>query len=172
MRSLVVIATLLLPAGSWACSYMPPSLFESDEILVDGADAIVMARVVGFEPEVHRPASQPRMAVFHFESVQVLKGEPPPRFDLQGFLATEGRDHRGDFEAHSMPEFWARHAANSGMPGDCNAYGMFSEGETYLIFLRKHSHLRAFENIRSEEDLWLKVVRLLVAARSRTSASR
>ena len=42
-------------------------------------------------------------------------------------------------------------------------YGIFHLGETYLLFLREQGHIMGFENVRSSEDLWLKVVEQIVA---------
>ena len=146
---------------------MPPnSLFESDLQLVSSTDAIVLARVIGLESAIYQPQFKRRKAVFHFETAEVIKGQPPSLFDLDGFVVADGVDASNDFNGHLNPEFWADHSANSIMPGDCKAYGIFSAGETYLIFLRQQPHVRSFENVRSQDDLWLRVVKLLVGSAS------
>lgn len=162
MRPLAVVAIFLLPAGSWACSVPPNSLFESDDALVQSADAVVLARVVGWDPAVTSPLAERRLALIHFEVEESLKGKAPQRFDLEGFATQETKDPKRDFDGHSMPEFWAGYDTNSVMPGDCKAYGVFESGGLYLIFLRQATHVRGFENVRSDQDLWLRVVRLLV----------
>lgn len=161
MRFLLHIAAILIPTSGFTCSYFPEPL--RDKELVSGATSIVLAQVVSFEPAVSRPASKRKMASFNFVVIETLKGETPTALSLNGFSDRERLDAPGDFTGHRSPAFWAMQSSNSVSPGDCDFYGIFRQQETYLIFIVPGGHPRAFENIRSGEDLWLNVVRLLIS---------
>jgi hypothetical protein len=162
MRALLAFIALISSSPAFACSAPYAELFVPDWKIVSKAEGVVLARVVGFEPAVHKPRSERRDAIFHFQTTETLKGQAPQQFDLSGYSALERKDVPGDFDGHRMPKFWADNSSNSVSPGDCESYGIFAVGETYLIFLMKGTHRRGYENIRSEDDLWLQVVRLLV----------
>jgi hypothetical protein len=138
---------------------------ESDRELVKSADAIVLARVTSIEPAITIPVEKHRKAIVHLEVTESIKGVAEPRLILKGYERDSRAPQEPDFNSHHEAEFWAGHASNSVSPGDCRHYGIFSLHGTYLIFIRKDSHWRAFENIRSEDDLWLQVVRLLAGAK-------
>jgi hypothetical protein len=161
MRSIIFIAATLVSTSAFCCSYFPPPITDAE--LVSKATGIVLARVISFEPAVYRPASKRRMATLQFEVVETLKGKTPSRFTLKGIAEQEQQRSAGDFSAHQAPAFWAMQTSNSVSPGDCNHYGIFREHETYLILTLPFTHERAFEHIKSNEDLWLHVVRLLSA---------
>jgi len=107
------------------------------------------------------------MASFKFEVIETLKGKPSNSFVLRGYTGQESQNSSGDFSGHQAPAFWAMQASNSVSPGDCDFYGIFREQETYLIFMLPYTHARAFENVRSKDDIWLNVVRLLTARESK-----
>jgi hypothetical protein len=162
----VVLLVAAMASSASACTIRPSALYEGNEDLVRRTPAIVMARVtkIGTTPGDGRGG---RGAVdVTFETVSILKGQDPRRFTLKGYLSNRVEGH-GDFAAHGAPEFWAYDVGNTIQPGDCVAYGMFELGQQYLIFLRNDSHVRAYENIRVENDLWLRVVRLLIAAQGK-----
>ncbi len=162
MRTLIVFLALIGPVPTLACSAPYAALFVPDWKAVASAEGIVLAKVVGSEPAIYQPRSERREAVFHFETIEVIKAPGPQRFDLSGYEAAKRKKVVGDLDGHRSPEFWADNASNTVSPGDCESYGVFAVGETYLIFLMKGSHRRGYENIRSEDDLWLNVVKLLV----------
>jgi len=96
----------------------------------------------------------------------MLKGIDPKVFKLEGY-ASDRVKSPGDFSAHQSAEFWALDAGNTIQPGDCVAYGLYELGQEYLVFLRKDSHIRAYENVKTETDLWLRVVKALVEHQAR-----
>jgi len=158
---LVAILFCTVPLMSSACTIPPPHLSEPHTELVLSAKAIVLAKVVGIKDEESGDS-----ATFIFEPVETLKGVSPANFELYGFKAsgaTASESGMGgeDFEGHSSPLFWAWGLGNSVMLSTCSAYGVFEVGESYLVFLRDNPHLRAYENIREEDDLWLAVIRLV-----------
>ena len=165
MNIVVVALAALLPISSLACS--APREQQDDRALIATANRIVLARVVGFEPAILKPRSERRYAIFHFETVETIKGTGYSKFDLSGFANTDPTDTPTDFDRHRAPAFWAGFYSNTISPGDCKYYGTFAVGETYLVFFPEGLHRRAFENIKSKDDVWLGVVKLLA---SRTTA--
>ena len=156
MRAASGFLLWILSFGALSCTILPAHLNDRPADLVDSTPAIVLARAVSFtDPDGGS------LATFTFEAVRTLKGNPPKSFRLDGYHAKKVGSP-GDFQQHKDPKFWAFEAGNSIQPGNCQAHGLFEVGQTYLIFLRRDSHYRAYENIRSPEDLWLKVVETLI----------
>ena len=156
MRHLFVLIVSAFPALAWACSVPPRTLSDSNEELVRSTRVVVLAKAVstgGVGPG--------GFSTFQFEPVRALKGDPPKAFELRGY-DSERVKGPADFASHTDPAFWAYDSGNTIQPGDCIAHGVFQVGETYLIFLREASHYRAYENVRSDGDLWLRVVQLLI----------
>ncbi|MEW5250574.1 hypothetical protein [Microbulbifer discodermiae] len=155
IRALFFIS-LLAPATVWACFAPPAYLMESDARLVANTPIIVLATAMN---EI--PTKEDRLPSFEFQVKEILKGNPPENFTLNGYSAKEQENGPGDFQNHLMPHFWAFNTGNSIQPGDCEAYGLFEVGQEYLIFLRRNSHPRAYEKISTKKDLWYKVIKLL-----------
>ena len=154
-RALLVF--ILYSSHALACSIPPDHLYENNEILVRSTPTIVLATPENYQdhPEFHVP-------VFTFTTNRVLKGTAPQTFELPGYIASNIEQYPKDHDGHLDPAFWAYDAATSIQPGDCIAYGIFQLGEQYLIFLRTESHRRAFEMVRSDQDLWYKAVMRLI----------
>lgn len=158
MRFALSLAALAFPILTWACTIPPRTLSESNLELVQTTNVITLAKVVG-----SKSTGPGHFYKFTFETVRALKGTPPRTFELVGYDQSQAKGP-GDFSGHNAPEFWAFDSGNTIQPGDCVAHGIFQSGETYLIFLRKASHYRAYENVRSETDLWLRTVQVLIHA--------
>jgi len=149
---------VLLANSASACLIRPHYLYASNQELVRHTPEL-LSRVSQALTQTPRIA---RSLTSLFETVSVVKGHDPKRFTLLGFVSNRVGGP-GDFDAHKAPEFWAFDVGNTIQPGDCRAYGMYALGQQYLIFLRKDSHVRAYENVKTEQDLWLRVVKVLVA---------
>ncbi|MBL4680370.1 MAG: hypothetical protein JKY88_06555 [Pseudomonadales bacterium] len=154
---LIFAALLLFPTIIWACSIPPQTLYQSNEQLVRSTPVITLAKVENREGD-----GKYNQYEFTFKSTLSLKGKAPDTFILIGYEASNVSEAPADFGDHKKPEFWAFDSGNTIQPGDCTAYGLFSVGQEYLIFLRPKSHYRSYENIKQNDDLWLEVVQLLI----------
>ena len=141
-----------------ACSVPPRSLFHSNLKLVNSTPVIVLAKAVAASE-----SSSASHYEFRLETIRSLKGQAPKTFSVTGYAAGSMQNSLDDFNGHKQPQFWAFDAGNTIQRGDCVARGIFQVGENYLVFLRKASHTRSYENIRVSDDLWLQVVELLIA---------
>jgi hypothetical protein len=121
-----------------------------------GANYIVLAEAKA------NLSSDNRRTEFLFETKEVLKGDAPESFKLEGFSRRDHVDILEDFDGHTDPQFWAYPYGNSIMTTFCSVMGVFEVGRTYLVIDTDMGHFKGYENIRSEDDLWLKVIRLLV----------
>lgn len=153
--------TAALPAR--ACFLPPPELTKHHRELVADSATIVMARAL--EPEASESGSVPR-----FQPIEVLKGDVPGEFILgNGRYAGSSENDESlndDFDAHRNAAVWDRKLTRQWNNSMCEMEPAFVPGETYLVFL-DHPHWRAYELIRSKDDLWLKAVRNLIADPSR-----
>ncbi len=159
MIKLKIIFTIfisILSTYSLACVVPPTTLLSSDRELISRSPNIALAEI-----SKHESDNSKYIDTFSFTTVKVIRGEVPKTFNLKGYLASE-EENFGDFSKHQQPVFWAFSAGNSVMPGDCSAYGIYEVGKTYLIFFNELSHIRSFEEIKSKDDLWLNVVKLLI----------
>lgn len=151
-----VIVVIFTSSLSSACTIPPETLMQSYEALISRSPNIVLAKVI------QQDATQTaKFFKFTFETLEHIQGSAPPVFELTGYSAMEKGQVVGNFSGHREPVFWAFATGNSSMPGDCNAYGHFSVGKTYLIFYGGPSHTKSFEEIASQDDIWLNVVKLL-----------
>ena len=163
-RSLFLCGLLIaaVSPSAIACFIPPHYLSDHHTELVDTTGTIVLARAI----EKTRDGTG---AVFVFQTLEILKGQALPQFELYGFEADgwlareiEYANRSPDFDGHRSAEFWAWSAGNSTMLTSCFLAGFFELGETYLLFLRDDPHRRAYENIRGDDDLWLQVIRRVV----------
>ena len=69
---IILLTVSLFPTFVWACAVPPDHLHESNVELVINTPTIVLAEAVTYtdHPDFHVP-------VFHFNTVEVLKGDPP-----------------------------------------------------------------------------------------------
>ena len=157
IRALIVLL-VILPSISLACTVPPRYLLLTNSELVRNSTSIVLAKAVerGNSENEYIPPE------FTFSVEKTIKGKSTKTIKLNGFEANKMGGNPSDFQGHLMPEFWAFDAGNSIQPGDCSAYGLFELGKSYLLILTKESHPRAYEEIKSEDDLWFKTVQVLV----------
>jgi len=146
-----------------ACFVPPMTLMQSTRELIERTESIVLAKVTE-----HKKGDF--FDTFTFESVEHIKGKAPALFNLKGFDVNDNdyRPEFDDFDSHSSRE-WQLGDTNSTMPGDCEAYGFFQKGMIYLIFYAKPSHIKAYEQIQSSNDLWLTEVKSLLRNHSKAT---
>ena len=153
----VLALSTLYPAISNSC-FAPPEEASSRPLnLVLGANYIVLA-----EAKERLSGDGGLPTEFLFETKEVLKGEAPNLFKFHGFSRSENLGASEDFDAHTDPQFWAYSHGNSTITTWCGVFGIFEIGQTYLIINSDSGHFKGYENIRTDDDLWLKVIRVLV----------
>lgn len=126
--------------------------------MVERSQNITLAKVLSVSKE-----NPHGLNTFTFSTLKILRGNVPESFSLQGYSAGEVKDHPGTFSHHQDPGFWTGTTGNTLLPGDCNAYGIFAIGKTYLIFYDMPSHVHSYEEVASGEDQWLVRVNKLIA---------
>ena len=147
-----------------ACSSAPETFFLNPEQMFMHANGVALAKAVSVK-KPKEPMHIRELQEYSFE-VNEFYANPyngtksaPKAITLPGFPATEGGTT--DFSAHDDISFWgSSFRGNNIMPGDCNAYGTYELGKTYLIFIDL-SHPKAFEMIQSSDDRWHKVVKFI-----------
>ncbi|MBB5213114.1 hypothetical protein [Microbulbifer hydrolyticus] len=151
----ILLILLALPGLAQACFSPPDRHFIAIDRLYYQIDKIVLAEAIEEKPSFKAQG----MAKFTFQTKEVLKGESgKAKFSLDGFLYEVGPV---DFSKHEDVEFWANsYIGNFVAPGDCNVYGKFTVGETYLLIMGI-DHPKAFEVVRSTEDRWYKTVKFM-----------
>lgn len=110
-----------------------------------------------------------------------MKGSTNSNFTLpNGYLYRESyrekNDYTGenvsvDFDQHTNLMFWDEQITRVFLSNDFNMYPGFYLGKTYLIFMGE-PHLRAYEEINSDDDLWLLATRKVIADPKRKSGLR
>ena len=153
---LLTASSLLLTCNALACSFLSKDAVSPVRELVSRADAIVLAEVTA------RSGPEDDIATFTFAVREILLGRPIDTIELTGGDTAHDVNQHADFDSHLDPEFWAFPDGNSFSNSMCEIYGYFEVGETYLLVLSKKPHLKAFEVIRSADDLWLRVVRVVL----------
>lgn len=153
----LVCVLLLITVDSLACLTDPLESHATIYQLVVDSSAIVLATVKSELPRVDDERSE-----FTFSVQEVLKGRVQEAFKLYGYSFEESPNYSFDYSGHTDPHFWASVSGNSLLGGECDIHGVFAEGEMYLIFLGDVPRFKAFENIRSSDDLWLRAVRVAV----------
>ena len=154
----LVIATVFVMADANACFAPSDKSTSSPAMLVRMANYVVLA-----EAKSALGGGGSVGTEFVFETKEVLKGDAPKQFKFYGTQRGPADHSSADFDGHTDPVFWAYSTVgNSRLTTWCGVLGIFEIGETYLIINSKEGHFKGYENIKSEEDLWLKVVMLLV----------
>ena len=158
MKIAATLALLLLGSHASPCFLPPDGLFEKPKSLVWNTDTIVLAKAISFENN-----DGFGYAKVKFEAVRFLKGQHQGPIEVSGEVVTGETPTPNDFDGHHDPDFWAVATGNASTYGDCQAYGVFHIGESYLLFLRSQSNFKSFENIQSNDDEWLLTVERAVA---------
>lgn len=174
MRFIIVaISLLLLPVGqvALACTISPQELRTSDIELVAQSEQIALVRVVGSSENnsdattiSHRRLGNSNDSLAILEPIKILRGHVPQRFKLSsGSLIAASMDPTRDMNGHRDIGFWDRKIlktrAYSGT--DCRMHPGFVLGRIYLVFLDR-PHFKAYEEVRSKDDLWLQAVQQVI----------
>lgn len=162
LNRILFLITALFPGMASACMALPDHLFFNNPQLVYNSTTIVLARAESASDIEHYSNN---FAKITFSVNEVIKGDKIDTIRLTGIKRELNKTHQDshtDFKGHSMPEFWAFAEHNASNFPDCNAYGEFEIGKEYLLILGEQTHFRAYEEIRTREDLWYKVIKLLV----------
>jgi len=162
MKVILILSFLmLLPSTSLACVAPPTSLVTPHAELVARTGTIVLAQAVGRSKKSGLQFGKSKPLV-KFKVAEVLKGNIAPAFMLpNGFFSSESDEIPEDFNGHNNAAYWDQKLTRQWNWPDCNIYPEFKTNRTYLLFLGR-PHWRAYEEIRSPNDLWLNAVRHLV----------
>lgn len=174
MRCLVLaICLLMLPMGqeAYACVASPEEYYVHHRDLVAESDRIAIVRVVGSSANNHDAElithdwlSESAETQALFEPIRVLKGDIPARFKISGGrLISADLDPVRDMDGHRNIGFWTKRSTQTRTfhDTDCRMSPGFVLGRIYLVFLDR-PHLKAYEEIRSKEDLWLQAVQHMI----------
>ncbi|MEM7268249.1 MAG: hypothetical protein AAF401_03235 [Pseudomonadota bacterium] len=166
MRYFILLAILLAPTFGHACFAQPKSLWRTDRELVDDASSIILVRADAPFGVVEE-GRYAGMSGKSFEVLEVLKGDQIDSFD-RTWTTFIGVDHPqyedliAHHRSHHSPVFW-EFGGGRFIPGiDCNIWPYFLENRTYLIFLGG-KHVRAYEEIGPDDDLWVRSTRAMLA---------
>lgn len=158
---LLSVLGALAPSLASACYVPPAALISHHTALVGQSNTIVLARVTGQSDRMGLSMGELR-PLAQFETVEVLRGTVTPSFSLNnGVFVSSGKDDIGDFDGHRNSVFWDKMITRQWNSSDCQMHPVFSAGRTYLLFIDQ-PHWRAYEEIRSPDDLWLQSVRRLI----------
>ncbi len=152
---MVVIVGMSKPVH--ACVVPDPQTVQHHVQLVDRTRSIVLAKAIGAE------SVGDKTTVYRFVALEILKGDVDQKFSLRVKYRYSPYQTQDDFDGHSAAEFWDKTIGRITIAPDCNIYPAFIEGNTYLLFLTEPFHVRGFERIRVESDLWLKAIRNVIA---------
>lgn len=174
MRLIIVaIGLLLLPVGqvALACVLSPQELRTSDIELVAQSEQIALVRVVGSSENnsdattiSHRRLAHSNNSLAILEPIKILRGDVPQRFKLSsGLLIAASMDPTRDMSGHRDIGFWDRKMLKTRAYNgtDCRMHPGFVLGRIYLVFLDR-PHFKAYEEVRSKDDLWLKAVQRML----------
>jgi len=106
-----------------------------------------------------------RWTEFDFRVEEVLRGKKLKTISLKGGDLAKIKDPKmiilhDLMGLHTSPEFWASKEHNG--PYACDGVGNYRIGVRYLLFVADMKLKGSFEPVVSEDDLWLRTIRLLV----------
>ncbi len=158
-----VIAILFFSSQSFACSlmgsYKTPSGFE----LVQLADSIIVAKILG-QSSANRKSNRQKIKI---EIQEVLKGPRPAKVHLSGYVGLD----------NSSPEYIIVGSVFGG--ASCSRRG-YKEGNSVIIFLGKDNEsdiyknfgfpfARNVEDIQSKQSPWYIAVKKFISIQSKFS---
>ena len=150
--------------------------------LIARASAIVLAQAVGDDPsgmkktpdlrDIQDKATESgaapldRTKVFLpiqlFDVLEYVKGDGPAQISVTTAVAP-AKTEAPHAPAHDAAAFWKDGAAGRGVLTDaCSVAAEFEPGQRYLIFIGE-THVKAYEEIASDEDPWLAYVKAQLA---------
>ncbi|MEO0990821.1 MAG: hypothetical protein AAFX00_07725 [Pseudomonadota bacterium] len=158
---------LVLSGFVWAnyahACFAPPAEYTKHHTeLVRDTSRIVLARVTGPSGE-SRDVWGRQEQLAGFEKIEDLKGNVPDFFTIEnGFFVSGQPVPEQDFDGHSQLGFWEKKVTRQWNMPDCAMRPAFLQNRTYLLFMDT-PHWRAYEEVSSEDDLWIGAVRRLIA---------
>ena len=181
MRFLVLAFSLFflpLTSVSYACSALPEELLAPGAELVAQSQQIALVRVVGSSQNngdavmiTHMRLGKTNQSLAVLEPIKILRGEVPQRFTLSsGRLITADQDLRRDLNGHRNIGFWDQKISDTRTHSgaDCRLLPGFVLGRIYLVFLDR-PHFKAYEEVRSKDDLWLQAVQRMIETPNATT---
>ena len=99
-------------------------------------------------------------AEYTFRTLESLKGPASAEFSLVFIYPSDRAGSAPDEDFNGHRESGSR----SFVPGPCEVSADFAIGKRYLIFTATPYHVSGFEQILSDDDLWLAKVRRLIGA--------
>ncbi len=147
----------------WLVALMTNSLgIAPDAALVCEADTmierswnIVLARVTSAEL---LESKNHNIVDYSFEVVETLRGNQKENFVIRGHRMEFNHDF-SSFNNHTEELFWKRLIGRSHVYEDTAVVSRFSVGWTYLVFLDRPYHVKAFEEVSRDSDKWLIYVK-------------
>lgn len=98
-----------------------------------------------------------------FDAVDYIKGDGAARISVTTAAAPQGPVPKTNAPDHDDPAFWKDDAAGRGvLTENCGVAASFEPGARYLLFIGE-PHVKAYEEIVSEDDSWLAYVKAQVA---------
>lgn len=163
MRYLILL-TFLFSYNSHACYSPPERYYLNPDRMFLLSDGVVLAKAIKMK-NPNRSTPFDSLKEFEFEIIEFYinpyarKQDEPVNFTMLGF--PHKTKPNSDFSAHEDLDFWANSlSGNSELSGDCNAYGGFEIGKTYLIFLGL-SHPKSYELIKEPKDRWHALIKYI-----------
>jgi hypothetical protein len=159
------VLTFLNLSSAWACFAPPESAKLPIEEMVKLNDNIYLAEAV----KVSKTAkiSAPTSNIFTFKVVETLKGKAVSTMKIEA-LQAKGDRKVDDYNGHKDEAFWNNSTGRLINDPSCQVLPTFTKGTRYLIFPLQPYTYKSLEIIKSDDDMFLKKVRELVASSKKT----
>ncbi|WII72745.1 hypothetical protein QJS83_02530 [Bdellovibrio sp. 22V] len=145
VKTLVMGFLLFLPGVIWACFAPKPEQVADPVVLIKRTNNIYLAEALGsLDGKVD------------FKVIERIKGKKREKFQVPALITEETGT---DFKAHTLESFWSKSGGRGQIEPSCEIVPNFQKGKKYLVFLDKPYHLKSFELIETDGDVWLKKVR-------------
>jgi len=152
----IFVIICITTESALSCSDMPFEYQVRYYELIERTEDIVLANVSRIDTLNNSKIE------YHFSTVENLRGDkyinsftltyPIIESDASSF-------QYDDFDKHRSRYFWELGGSRTFIDVDCLLYPVFQIGHSYLLFLDEKDHRMGYEMIKSEDDLWLEVVK-------------
>jgi hypothetical protein len=156
--NLILLGWLLASMTSFGIAPDTNLVCETDTF-IERSWNIVLARVISAEVS---DCNSHNVVDYCFEVVETLRGDQKENFCIRGHRMEFNHDF-SSFKNHTEELFWKRSIGRSHVYEDTAVVPRFSVGWTYLIFLDKPYHVKAFEEVSRDSDKWLIYVKNKIA---------
>lgn len=137
-----------------------PALVCNADQLIDRSWNIVLARVVSARVSGGNGCGAVK---YEFAVIEALRGNQKENFFIKG-RKMHNLDEFSSFANHTENLFWSGSVGRMTVEEDTSIVPSFSVGWTYLVFLDRPYHVKAFEEVSAESDKWLLYVRERIAS--------